>query len=181
MLINTNKPDPSSTFFEDDWMKDELKKKEAHNEFHSKKLQRLIDLNASDVIIEEQKRILNLSVLDYEYELKQHQIAEENFRIEYLKQYPETPEEIAEIYKQFDLWFDENKDNRIAMNSAEFDHCFVEPWYDDWTPFKKMKYHTLNLGKIGIRYTEVFGILDKIVESRYEELCRKYYEENGYD
>ncbi len=167
MLIDTNKPDPSSTFFKDEWMKDELKEKQSHNEYHSKRLQRLIDLNAPDVVIEEQKRILNLSVLDYEYELNQQNQSLENFRIEYIKQYPETPGEIEEIYKQFDLWFDENKDDELAMN--EF-HYFVEPWYDDWTPAKKMKYHTLNLGKVGIRYSAVFNILQEKVYSRLCEL-----------
>lgn len=170
MLIDTNKPDPSSAFFKDEWMKDELKKKQVHNEIHSKKLQRLIDLNAPKVVIEEQKRILNLSILDYEHELKQQNELLENFRIEYLKQYPETPGEIEEIYKQFELWFDENKDDEHAMN--EFGY-FVEPWYDDWTPFKKMKYHTLNLGKVGIRYSEVFNILQEKVYDRLREIISR--------
>ncbi len=142
--------------FKDLWMKAELVRQNSWHDSVRERIALMERIDSPKFLIEEEKKKLSTSLLQYELITKEAEKQEEKERIEYLRAHPETPEDMEEIYKQFYLYLNDNKE---CIASVDFLHEFVEPWYvDEWTPYARTKYHTLELN--GARYGKYSSVFD---------------------
>lgn len=136
---------------------------------------RLVELNAPQVLIDEIAELLTKTLAEANYETKLENEKFNELKLQYKKDNPADPEVVESIYKHFDLFMEDYKDDsEVLYEELSTEHRFYEGWFwGDIAPFTNSKYYDRKLSeddeRFG-RYDAVFGLCNIKIRNRLRKL-----------
>ena len=136
---------------------------------------RLVELNAPQIVIDDIKELLSKSLAEVNYEAKIESEKFNELKQKYRKDNPPNPEVVESIYKHFDLFIDDYKDDiEVLYDELSTEHRFYEGWFwGEIAPYSSPKYYDRTLSKddetFG-RYDAVFALCNERIKQRLKEL-----------
>ena len=111
-------------------LEDEITRAKEWKKHRLRRLERMKELNAPDVLIEEELFWANMTyseAMAYSAKCKEEAEAESE---KYRENNPMKEEYVNLIYERFDAWFEKYKDNKDKLEDELYTgHNFFEPWF----------------------------------------------------